>query len=247
MDLDHVDAVLDLRPDDVPHLVGAVGDPVVALLGEHRYAHLRGEVVHVAVAARHRDARPAGDDPGADQETLADRSPQVDGQKRLSPEVADRGEARLDGGLGVLDRGEGTVERGVLEPVDLVVAVGARGDVRVAVDQAGQDPDARQVDDIGAVGDRDFRGRAHALDPLALDQDHLIGAERIAGAVEQAAGLDDRRCRGGGRGLGPGWGVDGFEQEGDGEDDERTRHGRAPVQSTGTLVQEGADLNWVVL
>ena len=41
VDLDHVDAVLDLRPDDVPHLVDAVGDLEIAFVGEDRHADLR--------------------------------------------------------------------------------------------------------------------------------------------------------------------------------------------------------------
>ena len=72
--LDHVDPVLDLRANDVAHLVDAVGDLEVALLGKHRDAHLGRKAVQVAVAAGHRDARPAGHDPRTDQKSLVDRS-----------------------------------------------------------------------------------------------------------------------------------------------------------------------------
>ena len=61
-ELDHVDAVLDLGADDVADLVGAVGDPEVALGGNRLDVHVGRVVVQVAVAAGDADAGAGGDD-----------------------------------------------------------------------------------------------------------------------------------------------------------------------------------------
>src|SRR5262249_5515539 len=158
-----------------------------------------------------------GDDARADEEALADRGPQVDGQERLAPEVADRGEARPEGGLGVLDGREGALEGRILEPVDLVVAIGARTNMGMAVDQARKDPGFGQVDDVGPVRDADLPRGTHALDPLTLDQDRLVPAEGVARAVEQAAGLDDGERRRLGWSVGPDQSGSAFKNQGDDE------------------------------
>ena len=54
-----------------------------------------------------RDPRPAGDDPGADEEPLVDRVAEVDRQEWPRADVADGREPGLQGLPGVQDRREG--------------------------------------------------------------------------------------------------------------------------------------------
>ena len=139
-----------------------------------------------------RDPRPAGHDPGADEEPLVDRVAEVDRQERPRADVADGGEAGLQRLPRVHDRREGRVEGRVLELVDLVVPIGPRPEVRVAVDQAGQDGRARQVDDLGPVGDRrPPRPARPALIRSPSITMTTVAAVAVARAVEEAAGLDD--------------------------------------------------------
>ena len=193
VDLDHVHPVLELGTNHVTDLVDAVGDLVVAFLGEHRHADLGRVVVQVTVPARDRNPRSAGHDPRARDETLVDRRAQVDRQERPAADVADRGEARVERDLRVLHRGEGALKRRVLEFGDLFIAVGARADVGVGVDQPRQHGRLREIDHGRAFGLLHLAGRTDGRDSITLDDDHLVGAQGVARAVEEPAGLDHKR------------------------------------------------------
>ena len=68
------------------------------------------------------------------------------------------------------------------------------------VDQARHDPLAGGVDDVDglAVFEVDVgRQRADALDPIALDDDGIVAARRLAGAVDQRAVADHQGLLGG--------------------------------------------------
>ena len=68
------------------------------------------------------------------------------------------------------------------------------GDVAMGIDHAGHDPLPGGVDhpDVAAVIDRDLRRqRAHALDPVALDDDGVVAPLRLAGAVDQRPVAND--------------------------------------------------------
>ena len=81
-------------------------------------------------------------------------------------------------------------ERSVLEVVDFVVAVGARTQMSVAIDQAGQNRRLREVDHFGARRNLEIGGGGDALDPLILDHDDHVFANVVAGGVKQAARED---------------------------------------------------------
>ena len=154
MNLDHVHAVLQLQPRQLPHLVRPVGNREVALVGKRRDAHLRRVAVQVAVPAGHGDARAAGDDARPDDDTLADRVAQVHRQERPRADVAHGGETRVQRGLGIHHRRKARVIRRVLELVDLVEPIGPAAQVRVAVDQSRQHDRVAQIDHLGAGGNR---------------------------------------------------------------------------------------------
>ena len=144
VDLDHVDAVLELRPDDVAHLVGAVGDPVVALA---RGTSTRGPAGRSGSSRRaRRSSRSPG--PLATIRGPTTNPSSIDSRRSTArngrpAQVAHRGEPGLQRRPRVLHGRERAVERGVLELVDLVEAVGPGAEVGVAVDQAGQDRSRR--------------------------------------------------------------------------------------------------------
>ena len=93
-------------------------------------------------------------------------------------------------GAGILLGVEGLGVGRAAERVDRVVAIGARAQVGVAVDQAGEHGGFGEVDDLGACGNlRGVRG-LHRLDALALDDDDHVLADVVAGGVEEAAGAN---------------------------------------------------------
>ena len=96
-DLDDVDAVFDLLADGLADLVGAVGDAEVAVFGEEGDGGFRGVVVEVAVAAGDGEAGAGGDDARAGNEAGVDVLAQVDGEEGERADVADGGEAGVEG------------------------------------------------------------------------------------------------------------------------------------------------------
>ena len=81
VDLDQIDAVLQLRTGDLPHLVSAIGDLEIALIGKHRDANLWREPVQIAVATSHRNSRPAGHHARPDEKAIVDGVPQIHRQE----------------------------------------------------------------------------------------------------------------------------------------------------------------------
>ena len=136
---------------------------------------------------RHLHPRP-GDDAGVDG--FAQRH--VD--ELAGADIPDRGEAGFERSAGVemrLDRG---VDRAAAEQALVVVPGIAAGDVGMAVDQAGQQGGAAQVDDRGAGRDRQIRAGSH--DPVAFDDDHRIAHRGAALAVYQPGRANRGSCRG---------------------------------------------------
>ena len=156
-DLDDVHAVLDLRADGLAHLVDAIGDLVAAMFGEQSDVGLRGETVDIAMPAGDGDPGPAGDDARSGDRTFIDGVAQIDGRKRRRADIADGGEAGEQGGVRVANRGEALREGRVFEVVDGIVAVGAGGEMSVAVNQARQHGGMREIDDRRSGGNRDTR------------------------------------------------------------------------------------------
>src|SRR4051812_13655966 len=156
-------------------LIGSISDPIVPLFREHADARLRGIVIQVAVSAGDGNAGAAGDDPRPDDETLADGIPKIYRQERERADVANRGEAGFEGLAGVHDAGECTLERSVFEIVDLVIAIGARSEVGMAIDQAGEQRSRPEINDLGAILVRSIRRRNELLDTISFDKNGLPG------------------------------------------------------------------------
>src|SRR5437868_9341532 len=150
---DHVDAVLHLCTDDMSDLVGPIGDLKITLFRKHHHVSLRREVVQVAVTTGDGDPRTAGYDAWTDNESLSDGVPQIHRQKRQRADIAHAGEPSFQSLAGIHHAGESALEWRVLEIVDLVVTVGARAQVGVAIDEAGEKGRRTEVDDLSARGD----------------------------------------------------------------------------------------------
>ncbi len=187
-DLDHLGAVLVQLADHLAALVGAVDHRIPPLL------HRGREEGRVAVAAGRADGVGGGDDPRAHHIAGVDRLPEAHVVEVLGAHVAHRGEARLQGRLGVRRSDDRPEAVGELQPV--VAAVERRGrQVDVHVDQAGQQRHARQVHPLGAG--REVRGALllDGLDPPVGDQHRRLFHIFAGGHVEQPVGGHDDRAR----------------------------------------------------
>ena len=74
-------------------------------------------------------------------------------------------------------------------------------DVRVGVDDAGDDGFSGEIDHLGAGGSLDFRGGPHGGDASVGDHDGGVGQGRAAGAVDYC-GVQEHGLRGGAQGRG---------------------------------------------
>jgi len=96
--------------------------------------------------------------------------------------------------------------------------VGPDREVGVRVDDPGHHGMSGQVDDPGAVRDRDGRRVAHGFDPLTSYDDDLVVASRLARAVDEPTGPDRRHFlgrRGASRSHGRGGAIRGGRSGGD--------------------------------
>ena len=171
------------------------------------------------MAAGDGEGRPGGDDARAGDEPGVDVLAEIDGEKGGGADVAHGGEAGLERGAGVADAEDGVVTVGVVEVVNGIVAIGAAGEMGVAVDEAGKDEVVGEIDDGGTGGDGEG-GVFDRADAVAFEDKRDVLTVVAGVAVEEVAGFDvgeggrggERAERGGG------------DQEREGSE-ERTRHG----------------------
>src|SRR5215472_17349584 len=189
-DLDHVHPVLHLGADDVANLVHAIGNLEVSFLGEHADACLRREIVQVAVTAGDGDARTAGNDSGSWNQPFVDRVAQIDGQKRQRAYIAHRRKAGFKGLARIDYSCKGALEGRVFEVVDLIVTIGARAQVRVAINQPGQHRGVGEIDHRRAGRDREGISGGHALNAFVHHLYDNVLPNIVRGAVKQAPGAN---------------------------------------------------------
>lgn len=84
--------------------------------------------------------------------------------------------------------------------MDGIVAVRARGEVGVAIDEAGEDEVGGEIDDGGAWWDGEG-GVFDGADAVAFENEDDMGTIVAGAAVEQIAGFDVGDCSGGGEGA----------------------------------------------
>ena len=125
------------------------------------------------MAARDGKAGAGGDDARARDVSGVDVLAQIDRRESWRADVADGGKAGIEGQFGVDYAGDGGVEGRVGEGQDFVVAVGAGGEVSMAVDEAGEDIVGREVEDR-RTGGRHEACRLDRLDALVGDDERDV-------------------------------------------------------------------------
>ena len=186
VELDPIGAVADLVAHHAGQAVDAVG-----LFGALRHAPFERESFGRVAAGGHDGAR-RGEDPRTGDDALVDGLLEFDigVGGALGAQIADRGEARHEGGAQVIHgardaQGEAFVSH-LIVPRSFVV--GVEQDVGVAFDEAGEQRGAGEIDDLG-VGGVDGRGGSGGLDAVAADAD---GPGFVGGlAIEDAGGFED--------------------------------------------------------
>jgi hypothetical protein len=178
-DLDYVHAILYLCADHVPDLVNAVGNGEIALRGKHAYARLRRVVVQVTVTTSDGNARAAGNNARAGNKTFIDRIAQVHGKKWLRANVTHGSKTGLQSLAGIEHSGKSGLKRRVLEAVDFLVSIGARAQMRMAIDESGKNGGVRKINHCCAAGDADRSRGPNTLNAVTQNRDHNIFANAV--------------------------------------------------------------------
>ena len=175
VELDPVGPMFDLLAHGLANLVRAVHD-----LDSFRDLELP-RITEQRIHARGRKGPRRDEHPGAGDDAAIDRPLEVGVgvHRAFGLEVADRREAVQERGLHGHRGADGAIGDRLLEQLLVVIGLGdvsLQQNMRVGVDQAGQDGRSRQVDLLGAGGNFDLAGRSDPLDALALDHDVLIAS-----------------------------------------------------------------------
>jgi hypothetical protein len=204
-DLDDVDSAGDLAAHRSAAIVGAVAG--AAGLAELVVEFLANAERGIHVAGGGRDAGAGIDDSRAGRPAARDRVAKPQGDSAFRAEVADGGEAGVEGLAGVPGGLIGAKRDVFGKPGELSLHPRpVRGQMDVGIDQSWQHEAVGKVDQP-----RSRRRRCEAvpdrLDAPAPDEDRRVAARRPSGAVEQGPGVDDDdigRCRRRRRALGRG-------------------------------------------
>jgi hypothetical protein len=189
--------VIQLLARGLPRLHRAVHD--LRPLG---HVHL-GRVVLQGVAARGRDRARDHEQPRPRDVALVDGLLDADVAvaRAFRLHVAQGREPLLQGAAGGHRGPRGAEGEGLLEELGVVAALrrvlALQEEVRVGVDEAGEDGRGGKVDHGRALRRRSRGGVAHGFDAMAAHEDELIAARRERPAVEQTAGADDDEGIGG--------------------------------------------------
>jgi len=184
--LDEVGPALELFAHGLAALVGPVGE-VYGATGLHHLVFVEAVgFVHVAAGGRNGHARRV--DARARHQALGHGFAQAGVHARAAA-VAHRGEAGAQRGQGVALGPVGHVGRVEGEALAEAVAAGARLEVHVGVNQAGQHGAIFQVDDpvLGAGGGR--VAALHGRDAVFFYNNSLLGEQLAAAHVQQAAAV----------------------------------------------------------
>jgi hypothetical protein len=193
INLDEIGAVADLLADGATGLFGAAN-------------HLRasGKIAQIGRNAKRIVLAEGGDGARGDMHARTFDQALIDGVAKgdvgiagaLAFDVANAGKARMEREASVSGAFEGAKGLGLRGEVeDVAVGTGgcARHEVRVAVDEAGEERCAGEVDDFGGFWRVRLQlgGGADFLDALAFDEDGGVFEVAAGGDVEEAGGFDE--------------------------------------------------------
>src|SRR5580704_420375 len=190
VDLDPVGAVIKLLTRGFAGFDGAVDD--LRAFGHVEFGCVAFEVVSAGGRDGARGAEEARAGDGALGDGFADFDVAVAGA--FGFDVAKSGETLFESAAAGEGGARGAEGDAGFEYVGVVAAFGRifapEEDVRVGVDQAGEDCGVGKVDDVEAGG-RLSGGGGDFYDAIVLDEDELVLEGRVGGAVDERAGADD--------------------------------------------------------
>ena len=190
VDLDPVGAVIELLSRGFAGFHGPVDD--LRAFGHVEFGSVAFEVVPAG----------GGDCAGGAEETRAGDGAFGDGfadfyvavARAFGFDVAQRGEALVESAAAGEGGARGAECDSGFEDVGVVATFGGvfapEEDVRVGVDESGEDCGVGEIDDVEAGGRLGGRGRDFN-DPVVLDEDELVFERGGGGAVDEGAGADD--------------------------------------------------------
>src|ERR1041384_8383951 len=121
----------------------------------------------------------AGHNARPGNQAFIDRVTKIDRQKRTRSHITHASKARLKGLVRVDYCGKRALKRGVLEIVYLVIAISARPQMRMAINQSRQDRGMGEIDHSCARGYRTRAKWSHALDALPGNHDQHVLADTV--------------------------------------------------------------------
>ena len=156
-----------------------------------------GEVDEILLGHFNAGFSPQDNDARSGNVAFVDGVAQINREERRGADITDAGESSFERFARVYDRIEGVIEGRVFETEDRVVAIGARAQVRVAIDQARKHRVVGEIDD--GCAQRGLRSGRNALDAVAFDGDDNVFPDLIGGGIEEASGEDVCGSRSGGQ------------------------------------------------
>ena len=125
---------------------------------------------------------------GTNDQPFVNRIAQIHREEGMGTDIPDRGETRLQSLARMNHRSEGMVEGRVRESVKLIITVGAHPQVRMAIDQPGQDRGFREINDLAPRWNLGARRRPHFLNPTVANSDEDFFAQLVGRRVKHPAG-----------------------------------------------------------
>src|SRR5262249_13207005 len=126
----------------------------------------------------------------AGDEAFIDGITQVYGQEWPGAHVAHAVKAGFQSLAGISDAGNCAHEGRIFELINLFTAIGARSQMSVAINQAGENGGFGEISNLSIGWNLKLRGRTHTCDALILNHDDHVFAHGVAGAIEEAAGAN---------------------------------------------------------
>ncbi len=186
--LDHIRAVLDDLANFVLHSLDAVGHSFSLKVERGR------QQVFVAMPAGDAQRRPRSDNPRADDVAIIDRIPQRDVRVVFRAKVSDCRETCFESAPGVPRAMQRFPRRRNLQTL-VRKRTQFKRQVRVHVDQAGQQGGVRQIDRCVSRSHLYFAGRRNLRNLVAFNHDRLIAAQLPGAHIQHMPRANHRPLR----------------------------------------------------
>ena len=169
--LDVIHPVVRQFADDLAHFPGTVGFAIMHVPGE---LDVRGETAVHSCAAGNGHIGPGHEHARSDDITLVNGVAQsYVGESAIGADVAHRGEARFQHRLGIRNGLQSILSSRLPEDADgVALTISTVGQMSVAINEAGKNGFAGQIDNLCVLGDRQVV--SDRCDLFATDKDELV-------------------------------------------------------------------------